>query len=258
MGYEWELVESGPGNATRTVLLFPGGLCRARSYAEVMAQPALANVRLVAATLPGHGGTPVPENFSISYAAELGAKLADDLGCDAVVGFSMGATVAYEMLVSRMWSGPLILLGVSLSLADEPVFLRMMDHLAVVTGSLPFAMMRQSMGSLAKHLRVSDARRAELLEDLRSNDAETMRQIFRNYLAELRRDDAPATRLCESGAPIWLVHAEKGDGGLTSDERHALEQCPTTSLITTAGTSWMLPCEEPDIIADLICTATGS
>jgi len=223
-----------------------------------MAQPALEDVRLVAATLPGHGGTPVPENFSISYAAELGAKIADDLECDAVVGFSMGATVAYESLVKRMWYVPVILLGVSLSLADEPVIQRMRGRLAVVTGRLPFSMMRQSMGSLAKHLRVPDERRAELLEDLRSNDAKTMRQIFRNYLAELRRDDAPATRLCRSGAPIWLVHAEKGDGGLTSDERHTLEQCPTATLITTPGTSWMLPCEEPDIIADLICTATGS
>jgi pimeloyl-ACP methyl ester carboxylesterase len=258
MGYEWELVESGPADATRTVLLFPGGLCRARSYAEVMAHPALAGERLVAATLPGHCGTPAPEDFSIGYAAELGAKLANDLQCDALVGFSTGATVAYEMVVSGAWSGPLILLGVSLSLRDEPAFLRVMDRLAVVTGSLPFAMMRQMMGSMAKHLRVPDARRAELLDDLRSNDPKTMRHIFRGYVAELGRDDAPATRLCDSRAPTWIVHAEKGDGGLTNDERDTLEHCATTSLITTPGTSWMLPCEEPDQIAELICTATGS
>jgi pimeloyl-ACP methyl ester carboxylesterase len=53
----WELRESGPPEADRTVLLLPGGLNTARSYAELMAQPALAAVRLVAATLPGHGGT---------------------------------------------------------------------------------------------------------------------------------------------------------------------------------------------------------
>ena len=68
MNTDWELVESGPPDAERTVLLLPGGLCRARSYAELMAQPALADVHLVAATLPGHGGTPAPDDFSIEHA----------------------------------------------------------------------------------------------------------------------------------------------------------------------------------------------
>jgi pimeloyl-ACP methyl ester carboxylesterase len=55
---DWETYESGPARADRTVLLLPGGLNTARSYAELMAQPVLADVRLVAATLPRHGGTP--------------------------------------------------------------------------------------------------------------------------------------------------------------------------------------------------------
>ena len=49
----WDTVESGPPNAERTVLLLPGGMCSARSYAEVMAEPAVGGLRLVAATLPG-------------------------------------------------------------------------------------------------------------------------------------------------------------------------------------------------------------
>ena len=53
---DWELREAGPIDAEHTVLLFPGGLCGAGSFAEVMAEPALAGMRLVAATLPGHAG----------------------------------------------------------------------------------------------------------------------------------------------------------------------------------------------------------
>ena len=86
------------------------------------------------------------------------------------------------------------------------------------------------MGSMAKHMRVSQDRRSELLDDLRSNDPNVMRQIFRGYLQELGRDDAPATRLCEAAVSTWIVHAQKGDGALTHDERLTLDQCPTTTV----------------------------
>jgi pimeloyl-ACP methyl ester carboxylesterase len=79
------------------VLLIPGGLNAARSYAELMAQPALSGVRPVAVTLPGHAGAPPPGDFGIETYARLTAGLAAGLGCDAVVGLSLGATVALEM-----------------------------------------------------------------------------------------------------------------------------------------------------------------
>jgi pimeloyl-ACP methyl ester carboxylesterase len=56
MTIDWQLRESGPTDAERTVLLLPGGMCSAGSYAELMAEPALARVRLVAVSLPGHAG----------------------------------------------------------------------------------------------------------------------------------------------------------------------------------------------------------
>jgi len=253
----WELCESGPADADRTVLLLPGGLNRARSYQELMAQPALAKVHLVAATLPGHGGTPPPDDFSIESAARLAAKLAADIECKAAVGFSMGASVALEMVASGGFSGPVVLLGISLSLQDEPVFLRVLDRLGTVTGSLPFAAMRQMMGSMTKHIRVPEARRAELLDDLRKSDPPVMRQLFRSYLQYLSRHDSPAARLCDSGVPAWVVHAEKGDGGLTDGERRTLEACPNTNVITIPGTSFFLPNEEPGRIAELLVEALG-
>src|SRR3954469_7120318 len=114
---KWEIVESGPTGAGRTVLLLPGGACSARSYAEVMAESALAGTRLVAVTLPGHAGAPPPQDFSVEEYARITAELAQSVGADVVVGFSMGATVAYEMVVSGAFTGPIVLLGVSLSAA---------------------------------------------------------------------------------------------------------------------------------------------
>jgi surfactin synthase thioesterase subunit len=71
-----------------------------------MAQPALASVRLVAVTLPGHAGTPPPDDFSIEDLARLAAELAADVSGDVVVGFSMGASVGLEMAASGAFSGP--------------------------------------------------------------------------------------------------------------------------------------------------------
>ena len=242
------------GPARRRSLL-PGGLNRARSYQELTERPALAGVRLVAATLPGHCGTPPADDFGIGTAAHLAATLATDRRCDAVVGFSIGATVALEMALSGSFSGPVVLLGISLTPKDEPAFLRMLDRLGVVAGSLPFSAMRQMMGSVTTHARVSEPRRAEILEDLRSNDPHAMRQIFRGYLDDLGSDDAPAARLCDAGVRAWVVHAEKGDGALTDVERRTLEACPTTTVVTIPGTSFFLPNEEPERIAQLVLDA---
>ena len=255
MKVDWDTCESGPIDADRTVLLLPGGLIRARSYEELMAEPSLAGMRLVAATLPGHGGTPPPDDFSIEHAARLAADLAAEIGCDAVVGFSMGASVALEMVASGAFSGPVVLLGISLSLQDEPVFLRALDRLGVVMGSLPYSAMRQMMGSMTKHVRVTDARRAELLADLRSNDPQVMRQLFRGYLQYLGRNDSPADRLCNAGVRTWVVHAEKGDGGLTDDERRTLEACANATVVTIPGTSFFLPNEESERIAGYVVDA---
>jgi pimeloyl-ACP methyl ester carboxylesterase len=119
MDVEWELREAGPPDAEQTVLLLPGGMCSAGSYAEVRAEPALADLRLVAATLPGHAGAP-PTDYRVENYARLTAELADKIGADVAVGFSMGASVAAEMRATGRFTGPTVLLGVSLSAKDEP------------------------------------------------------------------------------------------------------------------------------------------
>src|SRR5438552_7126993 len=147
---EWETIESGPDGAERTVLLLPGGMCSARSYAEVMAQPSLATTRLVAATLPGHAGTAPPQDFGTEEYARIAAELARRVKADVVVGFSMGAMVAYEMAVSGAFAGPLVLLGASLSSADEPAFFRAIVRLGSVLGTLPVAVLKQGAAAMVK------------------------------------------------------------------------------------------------------------
>jgi pimeloyl-ACP methyl ester carboxylesterase len=257
MGADRELVRSGPDTADHGVLLLPGGANAARSYSEVMTQPVLAGTRLVAATLPGNVGTAPPTDFSIESYARRGAELAADHNCDVVVGFSMGASVALEMAASGAFKGPLVLLGISLSQRDEPAFFRAIVRLGTVLGSVPSAMLMRMTAIAVRSARVSDEHRSRMRADFRKNDPRVLRSVLRAYLDYLGRHEAPAKRLCDAGVPTWVVHAEKGDGGLTDEERGALDACPLTNVITIPGTCSFLPDEEPERVAEIIAEALG-
>jgi pimeloyl-ACP methyl ester carboxylesterase len=74
----------------------------------------------------------------------------------------------------------------------------------------------------------------------------------------LKRDDDRARRLCEAGVPTWVVHAEKGDGGLTPHEREVLEACPHVRVVTLPGSVFFLPNEAPKTVAEVIVAATAA
>ena len=257
MGVEWDLVRSGPDAAEHGVLLLPGGAMAARSYDEVMSQRALGDTRLVAATLPGHAGAPPPLDFSVESYARDAAELAADQRCDVVVGFSMGATVALEMVSSRLFAGPVVLLGISLSAQDEPGFFRAIVRLGDVLGGLPSAALMRMTALATRGAHVSDEHRARMRADLRANDPRVLRDGLKAYLQYLDRHQSPAERLCTAGVPAWVVHAKKGDGGLTDAERRTLVACPHTTLITIPGTRYFLPDEEPERVAEIIAEAVG-
>lgn len=251
----WDIVESGPDHAGQTVLLLPGGMCSARSYAEVMAEPTLAKTRLLAVTFPGHAGAPPPADFSTEGYARSTAELAKSAGVDLVVGFSMGAMVAYEMVVSGSFTGPVVLLGASLSAADEPRFFRAFIRLGSILGTLPMAVLKMGVGSMVKNAPVPPERQAQLRADFARNNTRDMRGGLQAYLRWLHRDDDPARRLCQAGVPAWVVHAEKGDGGLTEHERAVLEACPHVRVVTFPGQVFFLPNEAPERVADVIVQA---
>ena len=258
MDQPWELVESGPPDAQRTVLLLPGGMCSARSFAEVMAEPALAEIHLVAATLPGHAGAAPPEDFSAAEYAHITAELAKSVQADVVVGFSMGAMVTYEIVVSGAFSGPVVLLGSSFSPPDEPAAFRAIIRLGSVLGTLPAIVLKKGAGAMVKKAELPPDRKEALKADFALNNPRDMRVGLQAYLSWLKRDDDPARRLCEAGVPAWVVHAEKGDGGLTQHERDILEDCPQVRVVTLPGEVFFLPNEAPKAIADVVAEAVAA
>jgi pimeloyl-ACP methyl ester carboxylesterase len=257
MRIDWQLRESGPTDAESTVLLLPGGMCSAGSYSEVMAQPALAGLRLVAATLPGHAGAPPLDDCRIESYAQVTAELAAEVNADVVVGFSIGACVALEMVTSGAFTRPIVLLGISLSPADEPAFFHALVRLGHVLGGFPAMLMAKGAASMVRRMPVSAERQTELRDDFRKNNPQDMRRVLREYARWLHRHQDRATRLCQAGIATWIVHAEKGDGGLTDDERSTLEACASTHVVTIPGSVFFLPVEAPQRMADIIGEAVA-
>lgn len=251
----WELLTAGPEDAERTVLLLPGGANAARSFNLVMAEPALSGVRLVATTLPGMAGAPLTDDVSIPALARRAGELAEEHGCDVVAGFSHGATVALEMLLSGHFRGPVVLLGISLTSEDEAGFFRAVIRASQRVGSWPMAILMTLMPLMVRSAKTPEPHKRELIEDLKQNRAGDSVRTSSEYLDYLAADPDYAARLAASGTPVWVVHAEKGDGGLTDAERATLQAAPNVTLVTIPGAVFLLPDEAPEQTAAVIAAA---
>ena len=253
----WEIVTAGPPDAASSVLLLPGGSMAARSYRLVMDEPALAGVRLVATTLPGMAGAPVAEDVSIPALARRAGEIALEHGCGVVVGFSHGATVALEMVLSGVFHGPVVLLGISPTTADEAWFFRGIVRASERAGVWPMAIMLRLLPLLARSAKTSDVHKQELIEDARRNSARPAVRVCGTYLDYIGAGRDYAAELAASGNPAWVVHAEKGDGGLTEEERATLEAAPDVTLVTVPGSVFLLPDEVPGQVAEVIACAVA-
>ena len=251
----WELVEAGPPEADRSVLLLPGGANAARSFNLVMADPRLSAVHLVATTLPGMAGAPVSEDVSIPALARRAGELAKAHGCEVVVGFSHGATVALDMVLSGQFQGPVVLLGISLTTEDEAAFFRGVVRASQKVGTWPMAALLRLMPLIARSAKTTGQHKSELIEDFKQNKARDAVPACVAYLDYIAQDRDFAAELAASGTPAWVVHAEKGDGDLTDAERSTLQAAPNVTLVTIPGSVFLLPDEAPQETAAAIASA---
>ena len=257
----WERLIVGPLDADRSVLLLPGGANAARSFDLVMAEPALSGVRLVATTLPGMAGAPVSAEVAIPAVARRAGELARENACDVVVGFSYGATIALDMVLSGHFQGPVVLLGLSLTTPDDSTFFRYVVRMSQKVGRWPMAILFRLMPLMARSAKTSERHKKDLIEDFKQNRAGDAVRVCGEYLDYIAADRNFAAELAASGSPVWVVHAEeKGDGGLTDAERATLEAAPNVTLVTIPGAVFLIPDEAPQrtaaVIADALKQAT--
>jgi len=252
----WERLIVGPLDADRSVLLLPGGANAARSFDLVMAEPALSGVRLVATTLPGMAGAPVSAEVSIPAVARRAGELARENACDVVVGFSYGATIALDMVLSGHFQGPVVLLGLALTTPDESTFFRYVVRVSQKVGRWPMAILFRLMPLMARSAKTSERHKKDLIEDFKQNRAGDAVRVCGEYLDYIAANRNFAAELAASGSPVWVVHAEeKGDGGLTDAERATLEAAANVTLVTIPGAVFLIPDEAPQRTAAVIADA---
>jgi pimeloyl-ACP methyl ester carboxylesterase len=184
-------------------------------------------------------------------------KLADDFGCDAVVGHSLGANVALEMAAVRAFSGPVVLLSPSFSRKDESMFPRALDRLARVLGHLPYSLMFKMIGPAMKSS-LPPERRDTLIAEFKKNDPRIVCRATRLYLEYLDRHGSLVSRLCDSGVEAWVVFGDRDDVGLADDERRALEACDRVTLVTIPDTGHFALNDKPARVAELMLDAVST
>jgi hypothetical protein len=197
-------------------------------------------VRLVAATLPGFGRTPAPDDVTVENYGRLAADLAASLGADVVAGHSLGANVALEMALRGGCSGPFVLLSPSFCRRDESIFPRALDRLGSVLGHLPFSLMFRIIGPAMRGSLPPD-QADDVVAELGNNDPRFVRRQTRAYLQYLDGHPALAGDLATSGRSTTVIFGEKDDvkiqpGGTCGPRRLTLSESrhhfwkPATSL----------------------------
>jgi pimeloyl-ACP methyl ester carboxylesterase len=253
----WALHESGPTDAEHTVLLLPGAFCTSAFYNDLFTEPKLAQapLRLVAATPPGFGGRPPPDGLDLTVEgyADLAARLAADLGCDAVVGHSYFGNVAIEMAAAGRFPGPLVLLSPCFSSQDEERDVRLLDRVGRLPGigRLAWAAIPRTL-SLSMKGRLPPGRHDQLVSEMKTSDMLVFRALVRRYFEHLDRHGSLVQRLCAAGVNTWVVRGEHDEVGLTDDERRALEECPSVTMVTVPDAAHFLMTDQPTRIAELI------
>jgi pimeloyl-ACP methyl ester carboxylesterase len=259
MSESWDVRRAGPAEAPHRALMIPGGLCTTEFYADVMAEPAVEGLGMVAATMPGFGRTSAPEDVTLDNYARLMASLAAESGCDVVVGHSLGANVAIEMVAAGLFPGPLVLLSPTFSRGDEAKFLGVMNSVGrvPVLSTAAWAAMLKLLPRAMKH--ELPPRRAEALAaDMGHNDPETCRRIVRRYYEYLDRHPSLVARLCDSGATAWVVRGDHDEIGLTDGEQLVLEACPRIHMVTVPDAGHAVLVEQPARVADVVVEAVAA
>ena len=251
----WDLHTSGPADADHTVLLIPGGICTAAFFDDLVKEPALnqVSIRFVAVTLPGFGDTQPLEEPTMDNAVKLLSNLASDMGCDVVVGHSIGANLALEMAATGGFSGPVALLEPAFSRQDEYRELAILDRIGRVPGlgHLTWVAAIKSIGSAMKG-ELPPERHDALVAEMKKSDPRFCRQMVRSYFEYLDQHGSLVQRLCDSGARALVVFCDRSKVGLTDEERSGLEACPSVRLVDVADSGHMVMLDQPTRTAELI------
>ena len=257
---DWPLLQSGPVDAAHTVLLLPGGLCTAAFYDDVMKALAGSDVRCVAITMPGFGGTPPTREPTTESHAAFASAVADRVGASVIVGHSAGANVALEMAATGVFKGPIVLLSPTFSIEDE-----MQEFIKVsrigrvpIVGAIVWRLMAVMIGTLFKDAfpeGFSQEQKQRLIAEVKRNRAKDIRGLATSNLDYFERYGSVAQRLCDARVKAWVAFGDKDQVKISDEEKRLLSSCPDVTLVTIPNATHMILTDQPVATADLILTS---
>lgn len=255
----WLLVEGGATEGVRhRVLVLPANLASAEFYRPMLAVPALAaeGVQLLAATPPGFGGRPAPVKFP--YSVEAYAGLVDDMarreGVDVIVGHSVSAQAALEVVGHGRWRGGLVLVAPTLRARDEEPAARtlaLISRVPVMRSAAWWAMMRAIGVGLRGQL-PPDQHDALVAEVRRTPNRVHRRWLVAGADHVLRHGDlTPAVVAAARGRAVAVVRGTTDPLTITDASRRALAG-GGIRVVEVEGAGHFVPTQRPEAVVDVV------
>jgi pimeloyl-ACP methyl ester carboxylesterase len=259
----WSLLESRPAEVRHRVLMLPGLFCTAAFYADMLADPRLAEagVAAIAADPPGFAGQPVPAGFD--YRIESYAALVEDLAAaesiDLIVGHSLTANVGIEVAARHRFRGRLLLLSPSLSAEDEEKDTRSLNDASrtPVVRTLVWMGMNRMLKKGMKG-RLPAARFDELLGEMRRNPHAASRAQLIACFDHIAEHGGLADRLAGAESTVWVARGDRDEIAISDAERAVLEQAPNVELKTIPGAAHFSLTDAPHEVNRLILELLGA
>jgi pimeloyl-ACP methyl ester carboxylesterase len=253
----FSLLESTPKQARHRVLMLPGLFCSAAFYADVLADPSLAEAGVVAiaADPPGFAGRPVPHGFDyrIETYARLVEELAEAESVDLIVGHSLSANIGIEIAARNGFQGPLLLLSPSLSAEDEEKDTRSLNEASrtPVVRTLVWMGMNRMLRKAMKG-RLPAARFDELVGQMRLNPHAASRAQLIACFDHIAEHGGLAERLASARSTVWVGRGDRDEIAISDAEREILDRAPNVELKTIPGAAHFSMTDAPEIVSRLV------
>ena len=253
----WQVIESEPAQARHRALLAPGLFCTAAFFSEMLEEGTLDNagVKALAATPPGFGGNPAPDDFdySIESYAQLYEDFAAEQSIDMIVGHSFSANVCIEIAARGNFKGPLMLLSPSLQAEDEEEDLRQLYEAGKtpVVGSLVWLWLPTSFKKSFKG-ELPEDHYDELIAEMKRNPRHASRMQVNSFFAHVEKHEGLAARLAAAEQPIWLVRGDRDPIQDTDEEIATVEAGPNVTRKTVPDAAHFSITDNPTAVNGLI------
>jgi pimeloyl-ACP methyl ester carboxylesterase len=256
----WLLVHEEPAAVDHRVLLLPGLLFTDLIYADMMADPAMAeaNVHMIAGNPPGFKGQPAPPKFgySVEEYAEMVEQCAASEKIDLIVGHSFFGNVCIDVAHRANFKGKLILISPSLFRMAEQSDMRTLDsasRIPVLSGITWWVTFMMLKGIFKPYFTEERQDRLDAaVADAKRTPRSVCRLLLMSLFNHINKHTDLTSRITSTTTPVYYVRGEHDNIGFTDQQRAALDACELTVVKDIEGSKHFAMMDKPKEVNQLI------